>query len=35
VRKIRTILEELGAAIADPSEAREMLKLKGAHAVRF
>ena len=35
VRKIRTILEELGIEIATPEEAREMLGLKGADAVGF
>jgi uncharacterized protein (DUF849 family) len=35
VRKIRTILEELGIEIATPQEAREMLGLKGADAVGF
>lgn len=35
VRKIRTILEELGIEIATPSEAREILGLKGANQVDF
>ncbi|WP_404712902.1 3-keto-5-aminohexanoate cleavage protein [Sphingomonas sp. MMS24-J13] len=35
VRKIRTILEELGREIATPDEARAMLELKGADAVGF
>ncbi len=35
VRKIRTILEELGCDIATPAEAREMLDLKGADQVNF
>jgi uncharacterized protein (DUF849 family) len=35
VRKIRTILEELGREIATPAEARAMLDLKGADAVGF
>ncbi|MGE3245333.1 MAG: 3-keto-5-aminohexanoate cleavage protein [Beijerinckiaceae bacterium] len=35
VRKIRTILEELGHEIATPDEAREMLHLKGADLVKF
>lgn len=35
VQKIRRILEELGHEIATPSEAREMLQLKGADKVAF
>jgi uncharacterized protein (DUF849 family) len=35
VRKIRTILEELGMAIASPTEAREILALKGGDRVKF
>ena len=35
VRKIRTILEELGREIATPDEARAMLELKGADSVGF
>jgi uncharacterized protein (DUF849 family) len=35
VRKIRTILEELGVEIATPEEARAMLQTKGADAVGF
>jgi uncharacterized protein (DUF849 family) len=35
VTKIRRILEELGLEIARPEDARRMLKLKGAHNVRF
>jgi uncharacterized protein (DUF849 family) len=35
VAKIRRILEELGYQIATPSEARQMLGLKGADRVRF
>jgi uncharacterized protein (DUF849 family) len=35
VQKIRHILEELGFAIATPSEVREMLHLKGAQNVCF
>jgi uncharacterized protein (DUF849 family) len=35
VRKIRTILEELGREIATPAEARAMLDLKGADQVGF
>jgi uncharacterized protein (DUF849 family) len=35
VRKIRRILEELSLEIATPAEAREMLGLKGRHAVAF
>jgi uncharacterized protein (DUF849 family) len=35
VRKIRTILEELGHEIATPDDAREMLGLKGADKVNF
>jgi uncharacterized protein (DUF849 family) len=35
VTKIRTIVEELGYEIATPSEARQMLGLKGADRVKF
>ncbi len=35
VAKARRILEELGLAVATPSEAREMLKLKGGRNVGF
>ena len=35
VTAIRTILEQLGLAIATPDEAREMLALKGREAVAF
>jgi len=35
VRKIRTIIEELGYEAATPAEAREMLALKGADLVKF
>jgi uncharacterized protein (DUF849 family) len=35
VRKIRRILEELSLQVATPGEARAMLGLKGADAVRF
>lgn len=35
VRKIRTILEELGLSIASPTEAREILELKGGDRVNF
>lgn len=35
VRKIRTIIEELGHEIATPAEAREMLGLKGGDKVGF
>jgi uncharacterized protein (DUF849 family) len=35
VRKIRSILEDLGLEIATPVEAREMLVLKGGDAVGF
>ena len=35
VTKIRTILEELGYEIASPTDAREMLQLKGADQVNF
>lgn len=35
VRKIRTILEELGHEVATPDEARAMLDLKGADLVKF
>jgi len=35
VRKIRHLIEELGGEIASPDEARQMLALKGRHAVAF
>ncbi len=35
VRKIRTIIEELGSEIATPDEARQMLDLKGGDQVGF
>jgi uncharacterized protein (DUF849 family) len=35
VAKIRRIVEELGHSIATPSEAREMLALKGGDQVGF
>ncbi len=35
VRKIRRILEELGYRIATPSDARSILRLKGAEKVNF
>jgi uncharacterized protein (DUF849 family) len=35
VAKARRIIEEVGLAVATPSEAREMLKLKGARNVKF
>jgi len=35
VRKIRTILEELGLTIATPAQAREILDLKGGDRVKF
>ena len=35
VRKIRTILTELGLEVATPADARAMLSLKGADAVGF
>jgi uncharacterized protein (DUF849 family) len=35
VRKIRTILEELGLGVASPAEAREVLQLKGGDRVNF
>ena len=35
VRKIRTIIEELGLEIASPAEARQMLGLKGGDKVGF
>lgn len=35
VRKIRTILEELGLGVATPAEAREVLQLKGGDRVNF
>lgn len=35
VRQVRQIIEGLGLEVASPDEARQMLQLKGAHAVRF
>ena len=35
VRKVRELLESLGHEIATPDEAREILSLKGAAAVKF
>jgi uncharacterized protein (DUF849 family) len=35
VRKIRKILEELGMGVATPTEAREVLQLKGGDMVKF
>jgi uncharacterized protein (DUF849 family) len=35
VAKIRRIVEELGLAVATPTEVRAMLGLKGAHKVGF
>jgi len=35
VAKARRIIEEVGLQVATPSEAREMLKLKGGRAVNF
>ena len=35
VKKIRTIIEELGLRVATPAEARERLALKGADQVNF
>ncbi len=35
VAKVRRIIEELSLEIATPAEARQMLKLKGAHQVNF
>jgi uncharacterized protein (DUF849 family) len=35
VTKARRILEELGLAVATPSDARDMLKLKGGRTVAF
>jgi uncharacterized protein (DUF849 family) len=35
VRKVRSIVEELGLEIASPADARAMLSLKGANAVGF
>jgi uncharacterized protein (DUF849 family) len=35
VRRVRQIIEGLGLEIATPDEAREILNLKGAHAVGF
>jgi uncharacterized protein (DUF849 family) len=35
VRKIRAIVENLGLAIATPTEARAMLALKGGDRVTF
>jgi hypothetical protein len=34
-RKAKRMLEELGLSVATPSDAREMLKLKGARNVNF
>lgn len=35
VKKIRTILDELGLGVATPTEAREILQLKGGDRVNF
>jgi uncharacterized protein (DUF849 family) len=35
VRKVRQILEVLDIEVATPTEAREMLGLKGGHSVAF
>jgi uncharacterized protein (DUF849 family) len=35
VSKARTVLEELGFALATPDDARQMLKLKGGRNVGF
>ena len=35
VAKVRRILEELSLEVATPTDAREMLGLKGAHNVSF
>jgi uncharacterized protein (DUF849 family) len=35
VRKIRTIIEELGLEVATPDEARKRLALKGGDRVKF
>ena len=35
VRQIRKIIEALGHEVATPSEARQILQLKGADKVRF
>lgn len=35
VSKVRRLIEELGFVVATPNDAREMLKLKGAHNVAF
>ena len=35
VTKIRRIIEELGLSVASPTEARELLALKGADRVAF
>jgi uncharacterized protein (DUF849 family) len=35
VRKIRQVLEGMSLEIASPDEARQMLALKGANAVKF
>ena len=35
VRKIRSIVENLGLSIATPDEARERLALKGGDMVKF
>ena len=35
VRKIRTIVENLGLTVATPAEARQRLALKGGDRVKF
>ena len=35
VKRVRTILEALNLEIATPDEARQILQLKGRHAVGF
>ena len=35
VRKIRSIIENLGLSVATPQEARERLALKGGDMVKF
>jgi uncharacterized protein (DUF849 family) len=35
VRQVRQIIEGLGLTVATPDEAREILQLKGQHAVKI
>jgi uncharacterized protein (DUF849 family) len=35
VRKVKSIIENLGLDVATPDEAREMLQLKGGDQVNF